>query len=749
MQFLDLPFWRQALRGIMAMLCNLIYSVMSFFYDLFNNISQINILTSTDVQPIYQRVTMILTIVMVFYITFQFVKYVVQPDAMTDKEKGAGNIVYKMVIVIVLIAFVPKIFEMAYDVQNAIISKNVISKVILGPQASMDEENLGAGFASSVFNMFYYVNQENTNEDCYDGAECGLLVTQNIGTLKTEGNLNSVSLGLNETDNSDTPLITFEFDGLLAVIVGGLIVYILILYCIDVGVRWVQLLYLQLIAPIPILGYITPKKDGIFQHWVKQCTTTYLDLFLRVAIINIILLLCDTLLKSKIAGDLVPEGASTMMTTLIYVVLIMAVMLFAHKAPKMLAELFPKSKTSAAGNFGLSTKDRGLKGATRVFGAAAGTVVGGTAGALSGAFQGARRRNSIGKDGKPKGVGAGIWGATKGAVGGLAGGAVRGFANGSKKGNIVKNSLAGAQKQMQVNQRFGNREENGYGLMDQMGDRARNMVSARSRVDMLESDKGPIKRHQEINEKIKKANDNMTAEAEGQVKKGKGRFSSEFLAAEKRVQNLQEDQNLKTEAEARIKASQTYRQRMQDIDTQNAGKTAQEIQMIKEQALKQMVEEDVGKQLTQAQLELKKAKDKAIFDFITNGEYDQKTGQYGTSARLESIRAALRTEIEEYNKYNKNAAYSVDEDLVLSAMYDGEGMDTLIKGKPGQIAARDAEGNIKKDASGNIIYVNYNKDVQGINNQIDNDQNQLIRITQHQEAIKRQTSGSGINEGKK
>ena len=149
MQFLDLPVWEQAFRGLMAMLCQLIYPVMSFLYDLFNNVSQINILTSSDVQPIYQRITMILTIVMVFYITFQFVKYVVQPDTMTDKEKGAGNIIVKMVIVVVLIAFVPKIFEMAYDVQNAIIKKNVISKVILGPQAIADESNLGSSFSSN------------------------------------------------------------------------------------------------------------------------------------------------------------------------------------------------------------------------------------------------------------------------------------------------------------------------------------------------------------------------------------------------------------------------------------------------------------------------------------------------------------------------------------------------------------------------------------------------------------------------
>ena len=49
-------------------------------------VSQLNILSSSDIEPIYQRVTLILTIVMTFYITLQFVKYVVQPDAMTDKE---------------------------------------------------------------------------------------------------------------------------------------------------------------------------------------------------------------------------------------------------------------------------------------------------------------------------------------------------------------------------------------------------------------------------------------------------------------------------------------------------------------------------------------------------------------------------------------------------------------------------------------------------------------------------------------
>ena len=88
----EIGFVDKIMRQLMAFLCQLIYPLISWLYDLFMNISQVNILSTEDVQPIYQRVTLILTIVMVFYITFQFVKYVVQPDGITDKEKGEGRI---------------------------------------------------------------------------------------------------------------------------------------------------------------------------------------------------------------------------------------------------------------------------------------------------------------------------------------------------------------------------------------------------------------------------------------------------------------------------------------------------------------------------------------------------------------------------------------------------------------------------------------------------------------------------------
>lgn len=694
MLFLEMPFWRSAIRGLMAALCDLIYSVMSFFYDLFNNISQINILSTSDVQPIYQRITMILTIVMVFYITFQFVKYIVEPNAMTDKEKGAGNILYKMIIVIVLIAFVPKIFEIAYDVQKAIISKNVISKVILGPQAISDEENLGAAFSASVFNMFYYVDAENTDKNCHDGATCGQIVNKNISALKQEGNLSSLSVGLNEVDKSDEPLINFEFEGLLPTIVGGFIVYILILYCIDVGVRWVQLLYLQLIAPIPILGYLTPKKDGIFQKWTKQCITTYLDLFLRVAIINLILLLCDTLLKSKIAGDLVPEGATGMMATLIYVVLIMAVMLFAHKAPKMLAELFPK-QGAAAGNFGLSAKDRlstPMKLGGRFGGAVAGTAIGAVVGAGSGLAQGWRRRKSLDKKGKEKGAVAGAWGAAQGFASGFVGGAARGLTNGAKKGNMIKNATAGAKNQIKANQRFGNRQENGYGIADQMGDRARNTFGAKSRVQVLEEAKAPLKRQNDMVSKIKSTEKSIKERALDKITNaGAGGIQAQTYLSKKR-----ELEELKTSD----KKVQEYMAKFN----------------LSEQDAKNKLGEDI-KTLTEKVDDLES---KAVQEYVQTLKQDPNdpNKQVVADGAIESMIKQLEAELKYYNENNPESTQI-----------------NIIKSELANI-----RGN----------YEAFTKKVKGDVQNIEN--NNKIKMAEHDadiEAIKRQTEGSGINEGGK
>ena len=383
-------------RSIGAGVCNLIYWLISKFFQLFMIISQLNILSSTDIEPIYQRVTLILTIVMTFYITLEFIKYVVQPDAMTDKEKGVGNIITRIIIAIVLIAFVPKIFTMAYDVQNKLISNQVFSKVFLG-ETNTNFETFGSGFSADMLGVFYEVDDDVCGAS--NDAECTNARNVVLENLENLRNGTEIRIGKNMdvtkeiTVNGETQeVFLIKFDGLMAILIGGIILFIVVLYTVDVGVRFAQLLFLQVIAPIAIIGYISPKKDGMFQKWLKQCTTTYLDLFIRLAIIYFVLLIVNILTEAFQAGKLF-EGMSGVgfgYETLTYLVLVIGLLIFAKKAPKMLGEILPGGGGAAGIGFGAAPGERW--GSAKKLWNAGKRSVGGVAGGLYG-LHSARKNN--------------------------------------------------------------------------------------------------------------------------------------------------------------------------------------------------------------------------------------------------------------------------------------------------------------------------------------------------------------------
>lgn len=376
MVFLELSVFRKAFRFIGALLCDVIYTLISRVYELFMTVARLNILSSNQIQPIYQRVTMILTIVMIFYITFEFVKYTISPDTITDKEKGAGNILKRIIIVVVLIALVPEIFTKAYELQNRIIKTQLISKIILGTNNS-NYTTYGNDFSANMLNLFYYYDSEACSSSnaglINECSEAQQVVTEKMDHIRQIGDSNIVD-GINLASGKATfkevnPAI--KFNGILAIVVGGFILYILVMYSIDVGTRYAQLIFLQVISPIAIMGYLLPKKDGIFQKWGKQCITTYIDLFLRIAIINFILLI------TKVLGDAFQTGSifegmevSNGLKAFTYIVLVLGLLAFAQRAPKLLSELFPSMGNAGIG-FGLKAADRVAPGAARAIGASA------------------------------------------------------------------------------------------------------------------------------------------------------------------------------------------------------------------------------------------------------------------------------------------------------------------------------------------------------------------------------------------
>ena len=94
---------QDSLRVLMLEICNIVYRLISFCFSIFESLGTAEIITNDKVQAIFSRISLILGLFMVFRITFAFIEYIIDPDAMTDKKKGAGTIIKKVIIVIVLL----------------------------------------------------------------------------------------------------------------------------------------------------------------------------------------------------------------------------------------------------------------------------------------------------------------------------------------------------------------------------------------------------------------------------------------------------------------------------------------------------------------------------------------------------------------------------------------------------------------------------------------------------------------------
>ena len=205
-------------------------------------------------------------------------------------------------------------------------------------------------------------------------------------------------MGLNESVKDTSPatnkkeeIATIDFSGLFAILVGGFMAYMLVLYCLDVGIRYFQLVFLQIMSPIAIMGYLSPKKDNMFSKWFKQCLTTYLDLFIRIIIIYFILLICTVLGDAYSTGKLF-EGLGNISDNIkafTYIFLLMGLLAFASKAPKMLKELFP-SMGAAGFSYGPRTPKEVLNEAPYL-----GRALGGAYGMAGSALRNTRK--SFGK----------------------------------------------------------------------------------------------------------------------------------------------------------------------------------------------------------------------------------------------------------------------------------------------------------------------------------------------------------------
>lgn len=440
---------RQALRTLCGRLAAILYDFIVDEYNVFMYIARTNVLSNEYIQSIYNKVGLILGLFMLFKLMFSLVKSLVDPSQFSNDKNGFGKIIQRSVIAIVLLGITPSLFNAAFDLQRIIVgtdnsSNNVIYKFIVGSSVSTNADDFGQKMAADLYFTFFKeapgktLNLGSSYEVGPDGAE---LVVDNYSTLYA-----NVQEGKKSFDDTVDYLIlrtngayVIEWNELFSIGVALIVIWLLISYCIQVATRVIQLAYLQLIAPIPILSYISDP-DGTFKSWTKQCITTYLDLFLRMAVIYFIIKLSNDVLTifDAVPGEIIASTGLTVdspETKWVKVFLVLGLLMFGKKVPELLKDLFPNLGGGAASlGFGLM-KPKDVPGYGFAKGAATfglGAVVGGAAGLATGIKHG-----------------EGIKGKIAGAFGGLG----RGMTSSKTKGNIFKNAQAGMNSTRAARQR--------------------------------------------------------------------------------------------------------------------------------------------------------------------------------------------------------------------------------------------------------------------------------------------------------
>lgn len=433
-------FVKDALRSVAAALDSLIYQVVAFLYKLFFYVSSTEIFQNDAVRNISKNFQLLVAIVVMFSLSISLINYIVNPDNMKSGKVSASKLVTKVITSLVLLLTINIIFATAYRLQNAIIENNFVGKLILGDKAqSFDIESMGMSFSKSILSAFITDNPNKSGSVPQYNIQDANDLFNNI--LTKESQFHYLTDFINDKDDQGEYILNYNA---LSIPVGLFVGYILLTYVVGVGVRTVQLFYLQIIAPVPILFYVLPNGDDKLKKWTQQCITTYLDLFIRHLIIYLTIFLCSNLLSAG-GTFVIPAGADEYKNWII-LALVIAIMLFAKKAPDLIKELFPAT-SKASGDFGLNLGKQ-FKGTAA--GAVLGAGVGGIAGAATGLLSGG-------------GIGGMIGGFNRGAYGGLTGKKLSDTMSKTKQyGNMRRNQGITGWDRMTTNMR------NTFGIQDQL-----------------------------------------------------------------------------------------------------------------------------------------------------------------------------------------------------------------------------------------------------------------------------------------
>ena len=439
-------FWK-----IIISLVGSIFKLVNSAYRIFLALAEADIFKNAEFDIITKNMYEILSIVMLFALAYGILVKIVDPENSKSGIDGK-KILQKLVMAIVLLALIPSTFSFMFGLQEAILESNVLNSIFTGSSnvGAQNIQNAGNVMAVNSFKPFFTpnvnsdVNPEDARGSITNHTEYGVTLGNNgsYGCKQDQCTLADVDTFAEKTGDfgfyqafaANINEGEVDFQWLIALVVGGFLVYAMISFCFDMALRVCKLAFFEIIAPIAIFCNVIPKMEDVFKKWLSNTTKTFISVFTRIIVMNFGVYLISIIVNN---ADLGLNNAGNWFLNLIAkCFLILGIVMFMRQAPKLLSDLF---------GFGDGDMKLGIRDKLKSSGAfAAGAAIGaGTTGFVRNTVHGVQNvRNAKGFKDKSKAI-LKLGGS---AVAGTASGFTKGawYAKGAGSGKDMKNAASQA-----------------------------------------------------------------------------------------------------------------------------------------------------------------------------------------------------------------------------------------------------------------------------------------------------------------
>lgn len=405
-------------RAVYNLLSTFVFQFIGFMvrslYNLIVMLADANILGNENFDKLKSNVFGLIGLFMVFKLAFSVIQYITNPDKIADQQTGAGKLLTKVVVVLVLLGTINTIFEKAFELQGLLLKDAVLERLVFGqgtggPDSENIDPEMGIGIKTSdylAYSILAPFVTFNTEADIWGDvggavlADCDEFIkATDVGEkdvchsycveeiIKKEDPdiYKSMCEGLKERNMYkaliDVAMLQIDktavihVDGLFGLLIGAICIVVLVVIAVSVAIRSVKLSFLNLIAPLPIITYIEPKdnSNSMFNKWLKETISTFIQLFIRlIAFYFAIMIITKVLTASTGVASYSGTTYTFKEYPLVIIFLIIGCFLFALQLPKLIENLF-----GSLGGFMRDAKSTA---------AIAGGIAGITGGIIGGAF---------------------------------------------------------------------------------------------------------------------------------------------------------------------------------------------------------------------------------------------------------------------------------------------------------------------------------------------------------------------------